>query len=116
MSKLFPPQQVVHQLPGTDGLTHVSAFLGAALERAFGVPAALHQPPAPAVMSLARGPRRADIAKCAGDHLVSCGTCLRRLALDAGSAQQWTAPAIKDGACALYASRERYGALYDAGK
>ena len=114
MSKPFPPQQVIHQPTRAGGLVHVSVFLGAALDQAFGVPTL--QSSAPAVMSLARGPRRADIAKCTGDDLDSCGSCLRRLALDAGRDQQWTAPAIKDGACGLYASRERYGALYDADK
>jgi len=41
---------------------------------------------------------------------------MRRLAIDAGAEQQWAAPAIKNGACALYASQERYGDLYAAGK
>lgn len=114
MAMPFPPQQVIRQPARAGCLVHVSAFLGAALDQAFGAPAV--QPPAPIVQQLARGPRRADIAKCAGDDLPSCSTCMRRLALDAGPAQQWTTPAIKDGACGLYASQERYGALYDAGK
>jgi hypothetical protein len=41
---------------------------------------------------------------------------MRRLSLDAGPEQQWTVPAISDGACALYASQERYGTLYAAGE
>lgn len=105
MAKPFPPQQVIYQAASAGGLMHVSVFLGAALDQAFGVPAALARPHAPIVIPVVRGPRRADIAKCAGDGLVSCISCLRRVALDAGPEQQWTAPAIKDRTCGCMPAR-----------
>ncbi|WP_295999928.1 hypothetical protein [Rugamonas sp.] len=112
----IPANEVVDLSSGARGLVHVSVFLAQAFAQAAAVDVPAPRAMAPAVVQLVRGPRRADIAKCCGDHLPSCGTCMRRLAVDAGVEQQWLAPAINNGACALYASQERYGELYSAGK
>jgi len=112
----IPANEVIDLSSGAGGLVHVSVFLAQAFAQIAGVDAPAPRAMAPAVVQLVRGPRRADIAKCSGDHLPSCSTCMRRLAIDAGAEQQWAAPAIKNGACALYASQERYGDLYAAGK
>lgn len=112
--KPIPANEVIDVSAGTGGLVHVSAFLAQAFAQVAGVDAPAPRVAdyrAPVVMS---GPQRADIAKCHGDRLVACDSCMRRLAGDAGTEQRWTAPAIKDGSCALYASQERYGALYES--
>lgn len=114
--KPIPPNEVIDLTTGSGGLMHISAFLGPALAQVAGIDVLVPRAAERREAIVIRGPRRADIAKCGGDHLPSCGTCMRRLSLDAGPEQQWTVPAINDGACALYASQERYGALYAAGE
>lgn len=110
--KLIPTKEVMDISAGTGGLIHVSAFLAQALDQGFGICAPEANAAPVVAVPLTRGLHRADIAKCHGDHLDACDSCMRRLAADAGPEQQWAAPAIKDGACALYANQERYGTLY----
>lgn len=105
--KPIPADEVINLPANTEGFVHVSVFLA----QAFGIKA----PPRatlPREANMMRGPRRADIAKCSGDELISCSTCMRHLSIDMGPEQQWTSPAIESGACRLYASQERYGLLY----
>lgn len=54
---------------------------------------------------------RSDIAKCAGASLSCCALCVRNLA-PVGAGQQWVEPEIDGRACALFASVDRFGALY----
>ncbi len=110
--KPIPANEVINLSSGTGGLVHVSAFLGQALAQVAGIAA-----PAPRAVGhrtpvVEFGPHRADIAKCRGDDLICCGSCMRSLAVDAGPEQQWVAPVVSGASCALYASQERYGVLY----
>lgn len=95
-----PPHEVIRTTASTGGLVHVSAFLA----QAFGAPLTTSAPPAPCL------PAQPGIAKCRGAGLACCSVCMRSLT-HAAAGQQWVTPTIVDGACALYASLERYGAM-----
>ena len=108
MSLAFPPVEVIRATASsTTGPVHVSLFLAQAFAELAGGDAAA---PAAPVVPVAAG-ARSDIAKCAGAGLAACAKCVRSLA-PTGAGQRWAQPEVEGGACTLFASVERYGALY----
>lgn len=104
MSKPYPPIEVIRAAPA-GGLRHVSEYLALALGGALPVSAVTAPGPIPPTL-----PAHPGIAKCHGAGMACCGVCVRALA-HAAAGQQWCESDIVDGACTLYASLERFGAL-----
>jgi len=102
--KPYPPLEVARVAPGGGGLRHVSEFIALALGAPADITAPAAAAPAPTL------PDIPGIAKCRGAGLACCSVCVRALTHEA-TAQQWCEPNIVDGACTLYASLERFGAL-----